>query len=68
MRRCNKKKMTKFEAMLYLANSDLKYKQSKGRTKRRECRYYYCKQCNAYHLTSMSNTMYLNLRGGSKNE
>ena len=68
MRGCNKKKMTKFEAMLYLANSDLRYKQHKGRTKRRDCRYYYCKKCNAYHLTSMSNIMYLNLRGGSENE
>lgn len=66
--KCNKKKFTKFEAMLYLANSDLRYKQSKGKTRRKECRYYYCKQCNAYHLTSMSSIVYLNLRGGNGDE
>ena len=66
MRKCNKKRFTKFEAMLYLANSDLRYKKTKGRTKRKECRYYYCNVCKAYHLTSMSNTVYLNLKGGYK--
>jgi len=30
------------------------------RTKRRECRYYWCSDCRAYHLTSMP----LNLCGG----
>lgn len=52
MGKCNKKKFTKFEAMLYLAQASMNYKKRKGRSKRRECRYYYCKQCNAYHLTS----------------
>lgn len=54
--KCNKKKFTKFEAMLYLVNSD--YRQKRGRTKRKECRYYYCKECDAYHLTSMSSNIY----------
>lgn len=56
--KCNKRKFSKFEAMLYLVNSEFKDKQKKGRTKRKECRYYYCRQCNAYHLTSMDSNTY----------
>ena len=50
--KCNKRKFSKFEAMLYLAQASMSYKKRKGRSRRRECRYYYCKECNAYHLTS----------------
>lgn len=50
--KCNKRKFSKFEAMLYLAQANMSYKRRKGKSKRKECRYYYCSQCNAYHLTS----------------
>jgi hypothetical protein len=52
MKKCKKRKLTKFEAMLCIANSEMINKFKKGHTKRRECRYYYCKECNAYHVTS----------------
>ena len=65
--KCNKKKFSKFEAMLYLVNSDFKNKKRKGRTKRKECRYYYCKQCNAYHLTSMSSNVYEHINDKGRN-
>ena len=52
MSRCDKIKFSKFEAMLVLAQAEIRFKKKKGKGKRRECRYYYCKECNAYHLTS----------------
>lgn len=65
--KCNKKKFTKFEAMLYLVNSDYRNKRNKGRTKRKECRYYYCKHCNAYHLTSMDSNTYKLMNNEERN-
>lgn len=52
MKRCTKRKFSKFEAMLVLVQAEMRYKKKNGKSKRKECRYYYCKQCNAYHLTS----------------
>lgn len=40
---CNKKRFKKLEAMLALARCNL--------NNRLETRVYYCKECNAYHLT-----------------
>ena len=50
--KCTKRKFSKFEAMLFLAQASMNRKRRKGKSRRKECRYYYCKQCNAYHLTS----------------
>ena len=55
--KCNKKKFTKLEAMMYIAQAEMQNKKRKGKSKRRECRYYYCKECNAYHMTSKFNTL-----------
>ena len=52
MKKCTKRKFSKFEAMLVLVQAEMRYKKKNGKSKRKECRYYYCKQCNAYHLTS----------------
>ena len=65
---CDKEKFTKLEAMIYLANSDLIDKIRKGRTKRKECRYYYCDECKAYHLTSMSKIEFENWRKENERE
>ena len=46
---CSKKKFDKIKAMLILANSN---KQTQMNFNRKEVRYYYCEDCNAYHLTS----------------
>lgn len=48
MKPCNKKKYDRIGAMIALANTKSEY----ASTKRNEKRYYYCKECNAYHLTS----------------
>ena len=55
--KCTKKKFTKLEAMMYIAQAEMQYKKRKGRSKRRECRYYYCEECNTYHLTSQFKTL-----------
>lgn len=52
---CNKNKFTKFEAMMYIAQAEMLNKKKKGKSRRKECRYYYCKECNSYHLTSKYN-------------
>ena len=54
---CNKKKFTKVEAMMRIANAEVEYKKRKGRSKRRECRYYWCNECKAFHLTSQEYNM-----------
>ena len=41
---------------MYVAQAEMQNKKRKGKSKRRECRYYYCKECNAYHMTSKFNT------------
>jgi hypothetical protein len=46
---CSKKKFDKIGAMLVISNSQ---KQTQTNFNRKEKRYYYCKECNAYHLTS----------------
>ena len=51
-KRCKKKKFSKLEAMLHISRAELRNKQTKGRTKRKECRCYYCDECKNYHLTS----------------
>ena len=68
--KCTKKKFTKLEAMMYISQAEMQYKQRKGRSRRRECRYYYCKECNAYHLTSQFKTLkseVINERSSKKN-
>jgi hypothetical protein len=47
MKVCQKKNFTEFEAMLTI----YKAKHSK-KIKRQEKRFYWCKKCKAYHLTS----------------
>ena len=42
---------------MYVARSEMKNKKRKGKSKRKECRYYYCNECNAYHMTSKFNTL-----------
>lgn len=49
---CSKRKYSKFDAMLALAQSDMKQKLYDTHTKRQECRMYWCGKCNGYHLTS----------------
>lgn len=46
--KCTKRKLTKIEAE-YALDSIAK---NKNKGKRTEHRYYFCEQCNAYHLTS----------------
>ena len=57
MKKCTKRRFNKLEAMIFVAQAEMQYKKRKGRSKRRECRYYYCKECNAYHMTSKFNTL-----------
>ena len=47
---CNKKKLDKIKAMLIVANAQ---KITQMNFNRREIRIYFCKDCNAYHVTSM---------------
>lgn len=55
---CNKICYSKKEAQSALNQ----VKHSRFRDKhRRECRYYYCKVCNAWHLTSHEDTETLNI-------
>lgn len=61
---CNKRKFTKLEAMMFVAQSEMQYKKRKGKSKRRECRYYCCKECNAYHLTSQFKTLKSEVNNG----
>jgi hypothetical protein len=46
---CHKKKLDELKAMMIVA-----YAQSNRNNNfsRRECRYYYCEECKAYHTTS----------------
>lgn len=57
MKKCTKRRFNKLEVMIFVAQAEMQYKKRKGRSKRRECRYYYCKECNAYHMTSKFNTL-----------
>lgn len=65
MNKCIKKKFTKLEAMMYVARSEMKNKKRKGKSKRKECRYYYCNECNAYHMTSKFNTLKGDISNGN---
>lgn len=50
---CNKRRYAKIEAMLILAKCIMKsHRKRKYTNNRDENRYYYCKICKAYHLTS----------------
>jgi hypothetical protein len=46
---CNKKRVDRIKAMMIIANSQ---KQTQKCINRKEVRYYFCKECNAYHTTS----------------
>ena len=48
---CTKKRFTKAGALVALAQAQRAQLQPKH-TARSECRYYWCKECEAYHLTS----------------
>ena len=50
--KCTKKKFSKFEAMLSIYKAEYIRKRRHNNTKRKEIRYYYCKECKCYHLTS----------------
>ena len=45
-----KKKIDKVKAMLIISNATKK--NSKGYSKRKESRYYFCDSCKSYHTTS----------------
>jgi hypothetical protein len=47
--KCFKIKFDKIGAMLAISNSQ---KQTQMNFNRKEKRYYFCKKCNSYHLTS----------------
>lgn len=51
MNRCTKQKFTETEAKLALARAHYASK-IKNNHNRQERRHYYCKYCDAYHLTS----------------
>lgn len=46
---CKKKKVDRIKAMLIIANAQ---KRTQTNFNRMERRYYFCKECNAYHTTS----------------
>jgi hypothetical protein len=46
---CKKKKLDKIGAMLIIANSNKKTQKS---FKRKEKKFYFCKECKCYHTTS----------------
>jgi hypothetical protein len=46
---CNKKKLDEIKAMLIIASAQ---SSNNSNHKRKELRYYYCKECKAYHTTS----------------
>ena len=50
---------------MYIAQSEMQNKKRKGKSKRRECRYYYCNECNAYHMTSKFNTLKGDISNGN---
>lgn len=52
---CKKKKYTKAGAMTWLAKAYYK-RHILGDKKRKECRYYYCDSCKAFHVTSKEET------------
>lgn len=47
--KCSKKRFDKIGAMFVIANAK---KESQTNPLRRERRYYFCKDCKAYHVTS----------------
>jgi len=49
IKKCNKKKFDKIEAMLLIANSN---KQTQKNFNRKEIRLYFCDECRCYHVTS----------------
>lgn len=49
---CSKKKLDKIKAMLIIANAQ---KQTQTNFNRKEIRFYFCLECNAYHTTSNKN-------------
>lgn len=46
---CSKKKLDKIGAMLIIANSQ---KKTQKNFNRKEKRFYFCEECQAYHTTS----------------
>lgn len=52
--RTNKLKLSKIEAMIYLANSEFLQKKHHFKHRRKETRFYECEFCGFYHLTSQS--------------
>lgn len=44
---CGKKKLDKIKAMLIVAQAE-----NSTSSQRRECRWYFCRECFAYHTTS----------------
>ena len=46
---CGKNRYSKLKAMMVLAKANSKY----AKSKRQECRKYWCNICDAFHLTKM---------------
>ena len=49
---CTKKKLSKFDAEILLVQAEMKRKLN-HRAIRQERRKYWCKECKAYHVTSI---------------
>ena len=47
---CRKRRMSRLDAMILCANSQMK--RTRGTTPRQERNYYYCDDCRAWHVTS----------------
>ena len=63
---CNKRKFkTELDAKIALVSSYYK-RHIKNNKKRREIRYYWCKECSAYHLTSKEGINATNRTDGDK--
>lgn len=55
MSNCRKRSMTLLDAMLTVANArGARACKRHGWQKRNERRYYFCEECEAFHVTSMS--------------
>ena len=52
---CAKRRLGRLEAMLHLAEAEAKRARWGRRTRRREVRMYYCRDCRTYHTTSKRN-------------
>jgi hypothetical protein len=52
---CKKKKLDRIKAMMIIANAN---KQTQFNFNRKEIRYYWCEECQSYHVTSQKSNSY----------